>query len=136
MNIPVSIDIPNLDKLSVGRVGENLVAFYLESVGFECSIVDRRGSDVWCKSPSGKLFSIEIKSTLKQDSMNGIKAYCIQKKEADQFILTCLETNLMRVFSREKLMEKSKSKMVYLKDEEFTVDLMRDDIERLQSYYS
>ncbi|MDA8689000.1 hypothetical protein N9L87_03065 [Rhodobacteraceae bacterium] len=54
-------------------------------------------------------------------------------------MLTCLNTNLIRVFSREKLMDRmnmNKSDIIHMKPEEFTEELMLDDISRLKSYYS
>ena len=54
-------------------------------------------------------------------------------------MLTCLDTNLFRVFSREKLLDrmgKNNSDMLHMKPEEFSEELMLEDIDRLTKYYS
>jgi len=144
MNIPVRIeDFPNHNE-SIGRIGENLVSYYLEAVGIECSIVDRRGSDIWCKSSDGKLFTIEVKSTpkthLAKTGLDGTEyryyTYTLKKKEADQFVLVCLDTSLIRILSKEMLLKRVNKRMLHMKPEEFTEELMRQDIERLKDTYS
>ena len=47
----------------IGRAGEYLAAAYLERSGIECSIVDRRGYDLWCRVPSGRMFTVQIKAS-------------------------------------------------------------------------
>lgn len=139
MNVPLITLRDKLDPAIVGRVGENLAAYYLEFNNFECSIVDRRGADIWCRAPSGTLFGLEVKASAYKTTGNRYHTFSITKKEADQFMLTCLDTNLFRVFSREKLidrMSKNTSHMLHMKPEEFTEELMLDDISRLKSYYS
>lgn len=130
---------PRVDATIIGRVGENLAAYYLEFNNFECSIVDRRGADIWCRAPNGTLFGLEVKTATKRCTDNRYYSFYITKKEADQFMLTCLDTNLVRVFSRERLldrMNKNTSDMIHMKPDEFTEELMLDDISRLKSYYS
>lgn len=144
MNIPLitrreSDFKPRVDATIIGRVGENLAAYYLEFNSFECSIVDRRGADIWCRAPNGTLFGLEVKTATKRSTDNRYYGFYITKKEADQFMLTCLDTNLVRVFSRERLldrMNKNTSDMIHMKPDEFTEELMLDDISRLKSYYS
>ena len=139
MNVPLITLRDKLDPAIVGRVGENLAAYYLEFNNFECSIVDRRGADIWCRAPSGILFGLEVKASAHKTTGDRYHTFSITKKEADQFMLTCLDTNLFRVFSREKLLDrmgKTKGEMLHMKPDEFSEHLMCDDISRLQKYYS
>lgn len=144
MNIPVKIDsFPTLSE-SIGRIGENLVSYYLEAIGIECSIVDRRGSDIWCKGPDRDLFTIEVKSTpkthLAKVGPTGKEyryySYTIEKKEADQFVLVCLDTSLIRILSREKLLDRISKRMLHMKPYEFNEQRMRQDLEELKARYS
>lgn len=136
MPTPIIIGEPDLDSYNVGRVGENLAAYYLEYNGFECTVVDRRGADIWCQAPNGQMFSLEVKSVYKQPTEKNTKAFRIAKKEADQFMLMCLETNLFRIFDKATLQASSYSDMFRLKNHDFTVELMQDDMSRLLSTYS
>ena len=47
----------------IGRQGEFFAAYILESHGVECHHVDRRGSDLWCKLPSGEIRTVQVKAT-------------------------------------------------------------------------
>lgn len=136
MIAPAVLDKPKLPKSVVGRVGENLAAYYLESIGFECSIVDRRGADIWCRAPNKQLFGLEVKSAYAQPSNGGLYAFTFSKKEADQYMLTCLDTNIVRIFSRERLLERMKSNTMHFKAHEFDLEMMYEDIERLKRFYS
>ena len=139
MNRPLVTPRDKLDPSIVGRVGENLAAYYLEFNNFECSIVDRRGADIWCRAPSGTLFGLEVKTSAFRTTGDRYYTFSIAKKEAAQFMLTCLDTNLFRVFSQYRLLErmgKNKSDMLHMKPEEFSKELMLEDLERLKTFYS
>ena len=49
-------------KEQTGRAGEFLAAYILESNGVECHRVDRRGDDLWCKLPNGRLVTVQVKT--------------------------------------------------------------------------
>jgi len=49
-------------KEQTGRAGEFLAAYILESNGIECHRVDRRGDDLWCKLPNGRLVTVQVKA--------------------------------------------------------------------------
>jgi len=145
MTVPrIEIEFPT-NAATVGRIGENLASYYLEAAGIECSIVDRRGSDIWCNSGS-KLFTVEVKSSAKPLRSSVSKSgkeyiyynFNIEKKEADQFLLTCLDTNMIRILSREKLLERipGDRAMLHMAPTEFSSRLMTEDISRLKQYYS
>lgn len=55
----------NLRNEQVGRIGEHLVSYYLESNGINCHSVRTIGSDIWCELPDGKVRKCEIKSAPK-----------------------------------------------------------------------
>jgi|TARA_Y100000015_G_scaffold42964_1_gene51597 hypothetical protein len=122
----------------VGRIGENLASYYLEAQGIECSIVDRRGADIWCKTDADNMFTVEVKTASQPISvqMNKYYNFTIRNKKADQFLLTCLDTNLCRIFSREKLLDRVGVKNLFMKPDEFSMDLMKDDLEKLYTFYS
>lgn len=145
MTVPrIGIELPKENTI-VGRIGENLASYYLEAAGIECSIVDRRGSDIWANAGS-KLFTVEVKSaaapvlsgTTKSGKEHHYYNFNLQKKEADQFLLTCLDTNLIRILSREKLLERLPGArvMLHMSPDEFTEEFMYEDISRLKRYYS
>lgn len=52
-----------LDAQGIGRQGEFFAAYILESHGVECHHVDRKGSDLWCKLPSGLIKTVQVKTT-------------------------------------------------------------------------
>ena len=52
-------------KEQTGRAGEFLAAYILESNGVECHRVDRRGDDLWCKLPNGRLVTVQVKAAAK-----------------------------------------------------------------------
>lgn len=136
MNKPVVFDVPELSPAVVGRVGENLAAYYLEANGFECSIVDRRGADIWCRAPNGDLFELEVKASCTLTTGARYHSFNIRKKEADQYMLTCLDTNYFRLFSRNQLTARMNADMLHMKPSEFTEQLMIDDMNALKSSYS
>ena len=46
----------------IGRSGEFLAAYILETHGVEVHHVDRAGADLWCRIPSG-LVTVQVKSS-------------------------------------------------------------------------
>ena len=52
------------DTESISRAGEYLVAHLLEERGIRVSRVDLSSHDLWCRTPSGRLVSVQVKSTL------------------------------------------------------------------------
>jgi len=141
MNVVAELmDLSSLTALEVGRVGENLAAYYLEVNGINCSIVDRRGADIWCRHPSGKMFDMEVKSTRKLHYAESLKAsrysFVINKKEANQFMLTCLETNKFRILSRDTVIGRLSGHNLHMKPKEFTEENMVADIHSILEEYA
>lgn len=139
--VPVSTSAVSIVPAEVGRVGENLAAFYLGMRGFSASIVDRRGSDIWCQAPSGQLFSVEVKTATKPYDLKVGKysypyySYHLQNKKADQFILVSLETNLCRVFSKDELDKRWSRTCAMVPAKEFTPEAMAEDFKTLTKSY-
>ena len=143
--LPYTANEVEIEKFNVGRIGENLVSYYLERNGIECSVVDRRGADVWAKVPHGKMFSLEVKTASEPSEMKKAYkdkvysypqyAFSFSKKEADQYALVCLDTSLMRVIDHGTLSLMSKSSMLYCKEDFFSEEKMYEDITRLYATY-
>jgi hypothetical protein len=73
-----------LSATDVGRCGENLIAYQLERAGVSCSVVDRRGSDIWCRSPGGVLFALEVKTaTAPSNRGRGQLSYSFQVRSRE-----------------------------------------------------
>lgn len=47
---------------ATGRAGEFLASFILEGSGIEVHHVSRHGADLWCKMPSGRILTVDVKS--------------------------------------------------------------------------
>ena len=50
------------DTHQVGRIGELLAAYYLELYGIQTEIVRGIGSDLWCTTEDGLMFTCEVKT--------------------------------------------------------------------------
>lgn len=50
---------------AIGRQGEFLAAYFLESNGIECHHVNRQEADLWCKMPNGTLVPVQVKACSK-----------------------------------------------------------------------
>ena len=52
------------NSINVGRAGEFLVAAELEQRGIRCHRVDMQDDDLWVKSASGELLTMQVKATI------------------------------------------------------------------------
>jgi len=59
--------LPN--NTDLGRQGEFLAAYILETHGVEVHHVDRVGADLWCRTPNG-IVTIQVKTTAKPKPTN------------------------------------------------------------------
>ena len=127
----------SLRSIEIGRVGENLAAFYLESLGIGCTIVDRRGSDIWCSLPNGHMLRIEVKTATKMTKQefvqNGVQR-CYEKYyfgisktnlTADYFCFVNLTNNIVLFVPRSEMTEGSSK---WIKEEEFTERKMKSSL--------
>ena len=90
-----------------GRAGEFLAAYILESNGVECHRVDRRGDDLWCKLPNGRLVTVQVKAAAnaKIPKVGGPKAnrsayyryHTATICEAEWYIFVALDIELIRM---------------------------------------
>jgi hypothetical protein len=94
-------------KEQTGRAGEFLAAYILESNGVECHRVDRRGDDLWCKLPNGRLVTVQVKAAAnaKIPKVGGPKAnrsayyryHTATICEAEWYIFVALDIELIRL---------------------------------------
>jgi len=134
-------ELLNPSRRNIGRIGENLAAYYLERAGINCTIVDRKGSDIWCAMPNGKMFRIEVKTTLNEryftpkDKPYG-KLSCfftVQNKTSDQYMFINLKRRLFVIKNRAELTE---SGMTVIKCSEFTQEKMQESLDKLYKHYA
>ena len=107
-----------------GRIGEYFVAFILEREGIEASIVDRVGTDLFCRRPNGEMFSVEVKTavkgilahkTAKTPRMN----YTIKTIRSDWYAFVELSSELVLFKPRSEL-ENHANKSFYVSAKEFS----------------
>ena len=63
------------NSINVGRAGEFLVAAELEQRGIRCHRVDMQDDDLWVKSASGELLTMQVKATLERRADRGRPLY-------------------------------------------------------------
>lgn len=111
-----------------------MAASIFEQNGIITTHVDVYGSDLWCKTPSGRMVSVQVKTTLRLGS-EGEKhraRYSFNLRwrpewAADVYCLVALEDRLFRLFSAAE-MPKSTTKRVSQK--QMTEELMLEDLKR------
>ena len=57
-----------MENVDTSRGGEYLVAHVLETCGVRVIRVDLSGHDLWCRTPSGRIASVQVKSSSKARS--------------------------------------------------------------------
>jgi hypothetical protein len=130
-NVPID---DCLNATSVGRVGEYLTAFYLESLGIDCTIVDRRGTDIYCRKPDGTMFTLEVKSAQKHQNKKRAEAdsdfyaFRVNNKAAEWYAFVDLNSRLVLFKHRDEL---SQSGRANIRVQDFTEKSMRDGLKRL-----
>ena len=61
-----------METVDISRGGEYLVAHVLETCGVRVIRVDLSGHDLWCRTPSNRLVTVQVKSSSKaRDGRNG-----------------------------------------------------------------
>ena len=122
-------------QTSVGRMGEFFVAYVFEKNGIEAHHVDLSGADLWCKLPSGKIVTVQVKTTtgLMQVSKKAKRKYyrfhTATSKDVDWFVFVSLDVEKMRIFHKDEI----KYKVWTMNPHDFTDQAQRDDIERFIS---
>ena len=113
------------NSINVGRAGEFLVAAELEQRGIRCHRVDMQDDDLWVKSASGKLLTMQVKATLEQRSDRGRPLYySFTRVNGDAQIFAYVALDI-RLFI---LRTAPSGKTVRIKPAEFTPQAMADSI--------
>ena len=83
---------------SVGRAGEFLAAYILETYGVEVHHVDRAGSDLWCKV-QGSILTVQVKSSSKPvrygNDTKEMYTYHTPKTVVDWYCFVALDRQLL-----------------------------------------
>jgi len=113
------------NSINVGRAGEFLVAAELEQRGIRCHRVDMQDDDLWVKSASGELLTMQVKATLEPRKERYREAhYVFTRANGDAQIFAYVALDL-RLFI---LRTAPRGKTVRIKPAEFTPQAMADSI--------
>ena len=111
----------------IGRAGEFLVAAELEQRGIRCHRVDMEGDDLWVKSASGELVTLQVKTTFKPRlERNRPVKYSFTRADGDAQIFAYVAMDI-RLFI---LRGKPTGKTVRIKPADFTQQAMDESILR------
>lgn len=115
------------NRNSIGRAGEFLVAAELEQRGIRCHRVDMEGDDLWVKSASGELVTLQVKTTFKPRlERNRPVKYSFTRADGDAQIFAYVAMDI-RLFI---LRGKPTGKTVRINPVDFTQQAMDDSISR------
>ena len=113
------------NSINIGRAGEFLVAAELEQRGIRCHRVDMQDDDLWVKSASGELLTMQVKATLEPRKERYREAhYVFTRANGDAQIFAYVALGL-RLFI---LRTAPRGKTVRIKPAEFTPQAMADSI--------
>lgn len=114
------------NSINVGRAGEFLVAAELEQRGIRCHRVDMQDDDLWVKSASGDLLTMQVKATLEPRTERTRAArYVFTRVNGDAQIFAYVALDI-RLFI---LRDAPSGRTVRIKPAEFTPQAMADSIE-------
>ena len=114
------------NSINVGRAGEFLVAAELEQRGIRCHRVDMKDDDLWVKSASGELLTMQVKATLEPRKERYREAhYVFTRANGDAHIFAYVALSLRLFILRTAPIGKT----VRIKPAEFTPQAMADSIE-------
>jgi hypothetical protein len=115
------------NRSSIGRAGEFLVAAELEQRGIRCHRVDMQDDDLWVKSSSGVLLTLQVKTTLQARPDRGRPLnYAFTRADGDAQIFAYVAMDI-RLFI---LRGPPTGKTVRIKPADFTQQAMDDSILR------
>jgi hypothetical protein len=120
-----------VNRHEIGRRGEFLASYILESHGVECHHVNRDGSDLWAKVRE-TIITIEVKSASKPTLQNRVVVlptynFNLRRRDADWFCFVALDRQLVIMRPRSELIVKT----VRFKPFEFNEQNQRRTIEEL-----
>ena len=115
------------NRSSIGRAGEFLVAAELEQRGIRCHRVDMQDDDLWVKSSSGDLLTLQVKTTFTPRRDRGRPLYySFTRADGDAQIFAYVAMDI-RLFI---LRGPPTGKTVRIKPVDFTQQAMDDSILR------
>ena len=118
------------NSINVGRAGEFLVAAEIEQRGIRCHRVDMKDDDLWVKSASGELLTMQVKATLEPRKERYREAhYVFTRANGDAHIFAYVALDI-RLFI---LRTAPTGKTVRIKPADFTRQAMDDSIEAMLS---
>jgi len=86
------------NKTDIGRAGEFLAAYILETHGVEVHHVDRAGADLWCKV-QGSIVTVQVKACTAPTQSNARSTqyytYKTQSSDADWYCFVALDRELL-----------------------------------------
>jgi hypothetical protein len=89
-----------VDKSDIGRQGEFLAAYILETHGVEVHHVDRAGADLWCRTPHG-IVTVQVKARSKphptNDRSQPYYSFNTNHSDADFFAFVALDRELLLI---------------------------------------
>jgi hypothetical protein len=116
------------NSINVGRAGEFLVAAELEQRGIRCHRVDMQDDDLWVKSASGALLTMQVKATLEPRKERYREAhYVFTRANGDAQIFAYVALSLRLFILRTAPIGKT----VRIKPADFTRQAMNDSIEAM-----
>lgn len=113
------------NSINVGRAGEFLVAAELEQRGIRCHRVDMQDDDLWVKSASGKLLTMQVKATLEPRKERYREAHYVFTRANGDAQIFAYVALYIRLFI---LRTAPIGKTVRIKPAEFTPQAMADSI--------
>ena len=115
------------NRSSIGRAGEFLVAAELEQRGIRCHRVDMQDDDLWVKSASGELVTLQVKTTFRpRPDRKRPLYYSFTRADGDAQIFAYVAMDI-RLFI---LRGPPTGKTVRIKPADFTQQAMDDSILR------
>jgi len=89
----------NRQNTDIGRAGEFLAAYVLETHGVEVHHVDRAGADLWCKV-QGSIITVQVKTSqtakpTRKTSSVKYYSYMTQTKDVDWYCFVALDRELL-----------------------------------------
>lgn len=121
-----------------GRIGEYFVAYHLEKHGIETSIVDRTGTDLFCRRPNKEMFSVEVKSAVKgvlptPSAKTPRMNYSMKEICADWYAFVDLSNELV-IFKPRSELEGYDHKTFYVSAKEFSPFEMKKTLQLLKGF--
>ena len=118
-------------ETDTGRKGEFLASYILETFGVEVHHVSRDGADLWCKTPSGRILTVDVKSAsrVQRKSQKSPRyAYHTPKTvPVDFYAFVALDKRLLLI----KEWTSVKTVSTSIKAEAFTEEAQRRTIEEM-----